>query len=227
MKNLFLPFGQGLVLARIQRFWQRNFGAFVCALALLGLVVFALGDTMTFAQGCGQLYDGVLRLHILANSDSEEDQAMKLKVRDRVLQTAYDLGLGEGCADIGSLEAQAQRMLPALVEAAQDELRQNGSDDTVTACVTTMYFDTRAYEGFTMPAGEYRAVRFVIGEGKGHNWWCVLFPQMCLPVAFGEELGDLGFTPQELRVLTSRPQYEPRFALLEWFYEATGQNDAA
>lgn len=227
MKNLFLPFGQGLVLARIQRFWQRNFGAFVCALALLGLVVFALGDTMTFAQGCGQLYDGVLRLHILANSDSEEDQIRKLKVRDRVLQTAHDLGLGEGCADIGSLEAQAQRMLPALVEAAQDELRQNGSDDTVTACVTTMYFDTRAYEGFTMPAGEYRAVRFVIGEGKGHNWWCVLFPQMCLPVAFGEELGDLGFTPQELRVLTSRPQYEPRFALLEWFYEATGQNDAS
>lgn len=227
MKNLFLPFDQGLVLARIQRFWQRNFGAFVCALALLGLVVFALGDTMTFAQGCGQLYDGVLRLHILANSDSEEDQAMKMKVRDRVLQTAHELGLGEGCADIDSLQAQAQRMLPALVEAAQDELRQNGSDDTVTACVTTMYFDTRAYEGFTMPAGEYRAVRFVIGEGKGHNWWCVLFPQMCLPVAFGEELGDLGFTPQELRVLTSRPQYEPRFALLEWFYEAAGKNDAA
>ena len=79
----------------------------------------------------------------------------------------------------------------------------------------------------TMPAGEYRAVRFVIGEGKGHNWWCVLFPQMCLPVAFEEGLGDLGFTTQELRVLTARPQYEPRFALLEWFYEATGQNDRA
>ena len=90
-----------------------------------------------------------------------------------------------------------------------------------------MYFDTREYEGFTMPAGEYRAVRFVIGEGKGHNWWCVLFPQMCLPVAFEEGLGDLGFTTQELRVLTVRPQYEPRFALLEWFYEATGQNDPA
>ena len=144
-----------------------------------------------------------------------------------MLQTAHELGLGDGCADIDSLEAQAQRMLPELLDAAQEELARNGSDDAVTACITTMYFDTREYEGFTMPAGEYRAVRFVIGEGRGHNWWCVLFPQMCLPVAFEEGLGDLGFTTQELRVLTARPQYEPRFALLEWFYEATGQNDPA
>lgn len=227
MKNPSLPFDQGRALARLQQFWHRNFGALVCALALAGLTAFALGDTLTFARGCGQLYDGVLRLHILANSDIEEDQALKLKVRDRVLQTARELGLGDGCADIDSLQAQVQRMLPELLDAAQEELARNGSDDAVTACITTMYFDTREYEGFTMPAGEYRAVRFVIGEGRGHNWWCVLFPQMCLPVAFEEELGDLGFTTQELRVLTARPQYEPRFALLEWFYEATGQNDRA
>ena len=211
MKNPSLPFDQGRALARLQQFWHRNFGALVCALALAGLTAFALGDTLTFARGCGQLYDGVLRLHILANSDSEEDQALKLKVRDRVLQSARELGLGDGCADIDSLQAQVQRMLPELLNAAQEELARNGSDDAVTA----------------MPAGEYRAVRFVIGEGKGHNWWCVLFPQMCLPVAFEEGLGDLGFTTQELRVLTARPQYELRFALLEWFYEATGQNDPA
>ena len=176
MKNPSLPFDQGRALARLQQFWHRNFGALVCALALAGLTAFALGDTLTFARGCGQLYDGVLRLHILANSDSEEDQALKLKVRDRVLQTARELGLGDGCADIDSLQAQVQRMLPELLDAAQEELARNGSDDAVTACITTMYFDTREYEGFTMPAGEYRVVRFVIGEGRGHNWWCVLFP---------------------------------------------------
>ena len=109
-------------------------------------------------------------------------------------------------------------MLDKLVAAAQDELLKNGSEQKVTACVTKMYFDTREYEGFTMPAGEYNAVRFTVGEGKGHNWWCVLFPQMCLPVAFGEPLDDLGFSDEELRVLKSRPQYEPRFALLEWAY---------
>ena len=167
MKNPSLPFDQGRALARLQQFWHRNFGALVCALALAGLTAFALGDTLTFARGCGQLYDGVLRLHILANSDSEEDQALKLKVRDRVLQTARELGLGDGCADIDSLQAQVQRMLPELLNAAQEELARNGSDDAVTACITTMYFDTREYEGFTMPAGEYRAVRFVIGEGRG------------------------------------------------------------
>ena len=190
-------------------------------------VIFCLTGFMSFEKQCDGIRGKVLRLHVLANSDSEEDQALKLKVRDRVLQTAHELGLGDGCADVNSLEAQAQRMLPELLDAAQEELAQNGSDDAVTACITTMYFDTREYEGFTMPAGEYRAVRFVIGEGRGHNWWCVLFPQMCLPVAFEEGLGDLGFTTQELRVLTARPQYEPRFALLEWFYEATGQNDPA
>ena len=96
MKNPSLPFDQGQALARLQQFWHRNFGALVCALALAGLTAFALGDTLTFARGCGQLYDGVLRLHILANSDIEEDQALKLKVRDRVLQTARELGLGDG-----------------------------------------------------------------------------------------------------------------------------------
>ena len=118
MKNPSLPFDQGRALARLQQFWHRNFGALVCALALAGLTAFALGDTLTFARGCGQLYDGVLRLHILANSDSEEDQALKLKVRDRVLQTAHELGLGEGCSDIDSLQAQVQRMLPELLDAA-------------------------------------------------------------------------------------------------------------
>lgn len=85
----------------------------------------------------------------------------------------------------------------------------------MSACVTRMYFNTRTYEGFTMPAGEYQAVRFTIGEGRGHNWWCVLFPQMCLPPAFAEPEQPPQFSRAQLRVLSARPQYEPRFALLE------------
>ena len=197
---------------------EKNFFAVFAAVFLAILLVVTLADQVVFAKGCRELYDGVLRLHILANSDTQEDQQLKLKVRDRVLQEAHQLGLGFDCEDLESVSAQAEQMLDKLVAAAQDELLQNGSEQKVTACVTKMYFDTREYEGFTMPAGEYNAVRFTIGEGKGHNWWCVLFPQMCLPVAFGEPLDDLGFSDEELRVLKSRPQYEPRFALLEWAY---------
>ena len=137
MKNPSLPFDQGRALARLQQFWHRNFGALVCALALAGLTAFALGDTLTFARGCGQLYDGVLRLHILANSDSEEDQALKLKVRDRVLQTAHELGLGEGCSDIDSLQAQAQRMLPELLDAAHKTAATMPSPPASPPCTLT------------------------------------------------------------------------------------------
>lgn len=196
---------------------KKNFAAAVAAVFILNLLVYAAVDSAVFASGCQQLYDGVLRLHILANSDSDEDQQLKLKVRDCVLQKAHELGLGQNCEDMQSICAQAQKLLPQLVQSAQEELLHCGSTQRVTACLTKMYFDTREYEDFTMPAGEYQAVRFVIGEGKGHNWWCVLFPQMCLPLAFQEE-PDVSFSDTELRVLSARPQYEPRFALLELWH---------
>ena len=195
---------------------RRNFHAAAAALCLVLLIAASVWDRGMFAKGCDELYDGVLRLHILANSDSAEDQALKLKVRDRVLKEAQRLCLGEGCENAAQMKAQAQKMLPQLQKAAQDELYQNKSSRTVTACVTEMYFDTREYESFTMPAGTYQAVRFTIGEGKGHNWWCVLFPQMCLPAAFEtpKEEEEL-FSRAQLRVLRAKPKYEPRFALLE------------
>lgn len=216
---------RGLWRIRLWSAWHRRRAVIAALLAVCFLFAASFHSTACFAQGCQELYDGVLRLHIVANSDSAQDQALKLQVRDRVLERAQQLGLGEGCSNKEQLEAQARSMLPELLQAAQETLRENGCDDPVTACVTTMYFDTREYEGFTMPAGIYRAVRLCIGQGQGHNWWCVLFPQMCLPVAFGEELEDFGFSSQQLRVLQSKPQYEPRFALLEWAYHLAGKQD--
>ncbi len=202
-----------------KHFWMAVAMVFLCNLMLVTAV-----DSAVFAKGCEELYDGVLRLHILANSDSDEDQALKLKVRDRVLQTAHELGLGQDCDSMEELLVQAEELLPQLVEAAQDEVYQNGSTQKVTACITTMYFDTREYEDFTMPAGEYRAVRFCLGSGQGHNWWCVLFPQMCLPMAF-EEPVETDFSAAQLRVLNSSPKYEPRFALLELLQKNTQQKE--
>ena len=136
---------------------------------MAALFVWTMADGQSFAQGCSQLYDGVLRLHILANSDSESDQQLRLRVRDRVLQTAQQLGLGENCTELPQLVEQTQQLLSQLEQAAQQEVWRSGSDQKVTAYLTRMYFDTREYEDFTMPAGVYQAVRFTIGKGEGQQ----------------------------------------------------------
>ncbi len=201
--------------AKASEFLKRNMTAVTAAVMLLSLMGYLIVDSAVFSTGCHELYDGVLRLHILANSDTQQDQQLKLRVRDRILLEAEQMGLGEGCTNAEETAGQARRLLPQLVAAAQDELAKYGSSQTVSACVTRMYFNTRTYEGFTMPAGEYQAVRFTIGEGRGHNWWCVLFPQLCLPPAFVQPEQPPQFSSAQLRVLSARPQYEPRFALLE------------
>lgn len=201
--------------AKASEFLKRNMTAVTAAVMLLSLIGYLIVDSAVFSTGCHELYDGVLRLHILANSDTQQDQQLKLRVRDRILLEAEQMGLGEGCTNAEEAAGQARRLLPQLIAAAQDELAKHGSSQTVSACVTRMYFNTRTYEGFTMPAGEYQAVRFTIGEGRGHNWWCVLFPQLCLPPAFAQPEQPPQFSRAQLRVLSARPQYEPRFALLE------------
>lgn len=213
--------GQGRWINRVNRFWHSNTLALTAVVFLTALFVWTMADGQSFAQGCSQLYDGVLRLHILANSDSESDQQLKLRVRDRVLQTAQQLGLGENCTELPQLVEQTQQLLGQLEQAAQQEVWCSGSDQKVTAYLTRMYFDTREYEDFTMPAGVYQAVRFTIGKGEGHNWWCVLFPQMCIPTAVQPAAE---FSDEQLKVLERRPQYEPKFALLELFYTLTGEN---
>lgn len=206
--------------AKASEFLKRNITAVTAAVMLMSLMGAVMADSARFSAGCQELYDGVLRLHILANSDTPKDQQLKLKVRDRILLEAQRLGLGEGCTEVEDTARQARKLLPQLTDAARDELRKNGSSQTVSACVTRMYFDTRTYEGFTMPAGEYQAVRFTLGTGEGHNWWCVLFPQMCLPTAFAQPEQAPQFSSAQLRVLSARPEYEPRFALLELLHKA-------
>ena len=198
--------GQGRWINRVSRFWHSNTLALTAVVFLTALFVWTMADGQSFAQGCSQLYDGVLRLHILANSDSESDQQLKLRVRDRVLQTAQQLGLGENCTELPQLVEQTQQLLGQLEQAAQQEVWRSGSDQKVTAYLTRMYFDTREYEDFTMPAGVYQAVRF---------------PQMCIPTAVQPAAE---FSDEQLKVLERRPQYEPKFALLELFYTLTGEN---
>ena len=183
---------------------------------LVGLILSVIvGNFSVFANKCSNIRESVLRLHILANSDSEADQALKLKVRDRILEETGELF--EATNDLDDAETKATYHLEEVQQIAQDEIRKQGYDYPVHAEICTMFFDTRQYGDITMPAGTYDAVRITIGEAKGHNWWCVLYPPMCIPAAQPkQELGDV-LSEEEMEVVTAKPKYEIRFACVEFF----------
>jgi len=128
-----------------------------------------------------ELSDKVVRLHVLANSDSEEDQALKLKVRDRLL--AYVEPILEAASDRHEAEALLRGQLLELERVAEEEIRASGYVYGVDVRLEDTMFPTREYEGFTLPAGKYLALRVLIGEGAGRNWWCVVFPPLCAAAA--------------------------------------------
>lgn len=184
------------------------------ALALGLAITLAASSISAFADDCRGIRESVLRLHILANSDSGEDQALKLAVRDRIL--ALDNTLFDEAHSLTDAQRIAKTELPALEAAAADEIARRGFDYPVRAELVRMYFNTREYEAFTLPAGSYNAVRVTIGEGAGHNWWCVLYPPLCLPAAESRtELADV-LTPGGLAIVREQPRYEYRFAVVEW-----------
>lgn len=172
-----------------------------------------------FSEDYGEITDTVFRLHILANSDSEADQSLKLKVRDAILsETAY---IFEDCASAEESAEAAERHMEEIKSTAERVLRENGCDCSAECQVTDMDFDARVYGSITMPAGHYKALRVTIGEAKGKNWWCVMFPPLCLPAVTNadEALAELDgvFTAEELDMLNAPENYECRFYLLELF----------
>ncbi len=150
-----------------------------------GFVLAALCSFFTFAAACGQLPRDVVRLHVVANSNGAEDQAVKLLVRDAVLEEAARWYQGAG-----SMEEASSRLcthLQSIAGAARQVLGEQGMGYSATAQMTEMYFPTRDYGDFRLPAGRYRTLRVTLGEGAGKNWWCVVFPSLCLPAATQEE----------------------------------------
>lgn len=146
-----------------------------CALAI-GLF-FTLVWGMFSLQEQQQLADKVVRLHVIANSDEEADQELKLKVRDQIIGRATEIL--EASADRNDAAQRLSAALPELRSAAAEEIAAQGYEYDVTASLEETEFPTKEYDGFTLPAGEYLALRVVIGEGQGHNWWCVVFPPLC------------------------------------------------
>lgn len=165
----------------------------------------------------------VLRLHVVANSDSPEDQALKLAVRDAVLARAEPWLEGADSRD--AAEAALAPHLDELAGTAKKVLAQAGRDDAVAVSVEDAWFPTKRYDGFSLPAGRYRALRVVIGAGRGQNWWCVVFPPLCLASVTEESVetaADGALSEGQTALITGRDGgYVLRFRLLEWWGELT------
>ncbi len=155
-----------------------------------------------------------LRLHVVANSDTDADQAVKLKVRDAVLETIEPKL--EGVQDAGEAADVAERELAAIEDAALECLRDEGYTYSVSATVAEEDFPTTEYDTFSLPAGRYRALRVTIGRGEGHNWWCVVFPNICSAPPSEDAAAAVGLSEEERGIITrDGPGYEVRFRLLE------------
>ena len=183
------------------------------ALLIAILVSFAWGTWADRTQQ--QLSDKVLRLHVLANSDSEADQALKLKVRDSVQEAAS--AILEGCPDRETAEQRLSAALPEIEDAARARIAAEGGKQTVTAELRPTVFPTREYEDFTLPAGEYLALRVVLGEGEGHNWWCVVFPPLCAETtsSLSQTAMAAGLTEEEVALITESDGYQLKFKAVE------------
>ena len=181
----------------------------------LAMILAVLFSFTGFAAQCEDIPGRVLRLHVLANSDSQEDQTLKLQVRDRILQESA--GMLDGVRDRTAAETCIRERLPDLQRAAETEIRERGYAYPVTVALEQTYFATREYEQVTLPAGTYEALRVCIGKAEGHNWWCVIFPPMCLPAAQeSQELGDV-LDSQQLQIVEGKNRYVIKFKTLEYY----------
>lgn len=182
---------------------------------VLALFVACLVCTALWAEATQvRLASQVIRLHVLANSDSEEDQALKLEVRDRVLETTSALLAGE--TEPQAAAVLLNQHLDDIAQTAAQEISAQGHDDRVEVRLEQTWFPTRQYQGISLPAGNYLALRVLIGAAEGHNWWCVVFPNLCLPAVSERALEASTLTPGQISLLQEEEtSYVFRFKALE------------
>ena len=187
-------------------------------IALFLALFISVINCLSFDKECDGIREKVMRLHVIANSDTKADQNLKLKVRDNILSESEVI-----FSDAESLvvaEREIAKTLPEIEKCAEKALKNEGYSYDVTVKFEPSYFPTRTYENVTLPAGFYKSLKVTIGEGKGKNWWCVLFPPMCLPAATKEdEVLSAVLTEEELSLVSSNPKYEIRFWIVEKLQE--------
>ena len=199
-----------------------NFSASVLILAIVLSVIPINGE-----EG---IYDEVIRLHVLANSDTEEDQALKLKVRDAIIE--YISPTLEGCCSREEAEELFSSLLPEIERVSEETAKSAGYDYSVTASLGEEKYPTREYGDISLPAGNYVSLRVKIESGEGQNWWCVLFPPLCTSAAMGKKTAseelciEAGLTPAQYRLITDTDnvRYKLKFKFLEVFADLFGKS---
>ena len=187
-------------------------------IAVIVAFVITVISTVSFENTCQGVREKVLRLHVVANSDSVCDQSLKYTVREEILKDGESIFSGSDTAF--KAEEKIRASISFLRESAENTVRKEGYDYKVSVNIGRMYFPTRKYENVTLPAGYYRAVKVIIGEGRGKNWWSVMFPPMCLPAAKENNpaLDDI-LSEKENGIVCSAERYEVRFWIVEKYYE--------
>ena len=190
--------------------------------AIVILLVVMMAVSFLPVHGEQEVYDTVVRLHVLANSDSEEDQALKMEVRDTLLEAAAPYL--EGCTTQEEAVQSLTLHLSDLETVAAETVAAEGYDYPVTVLLGEEEYPTRTYESCAFPAGSYVSLRVCIGEAEGQNWWCCLFPPLCLSAATAKNEADnedafiqVGLTKDQYGIITEtgKTKYKVRFKLLE------------
>ncbi len=197
----------------------------ICTIAVMALALLA---GILPIHGESEIYDTVVRLHVLANSDSESDQALKLKVRDAVIEVVTPAV--EGCKTQAEAIDAIEQILPMIKAEAERTVAENGCDHSVEVTLSEEYYPTKTYESCAFPEGKYTSLRVMIGESEGQNWWCCLFPPLCLSAATPDDENSnedafisVGLTSDQYKLITEsdKPKYKVRFKILEvissWF----------
>ena len=179
-----------------------------------GLAICLMLSVCRLHGTCEGVRENAVRLHILAHSDSEEDQALKLKVRDAILALSADWQ--EEAATSAEALALAESRLPAIQATAQAVVAAEGYAYPVTAQVCRMYFTTRQYDTLTLPAGMYDAVRVSIGDGAGQNWWCVMYPPLCVGAATDRRQATSLWSDSQQDLVQNGGRYVVKFKIVEW-----------
>ena len=171
-----------------------------------------VSNLLIFFEKYDKLKDGVIRVHILANSNSQDDQLLKYKIKDDISSKISVL-----LKNIKNKD-QAKKIILNNINYlklfTKSKIKNNGYDYDIDICLTKSYFTTRKYDGFVLPAGNYDAIKIIIGEGKGANWWCVAFPPMCSPVYNDEEKNKEILGSEQLEMITKPCEY--KFAIIEF-----------
>ena len=196
---------------------------FMCSLCISLLVAIAILAVLP-VNGEEMIYSDTIRLHVIAASDDSDEQELKLKVRDNILE--YISGLTENINSKNEALLAIESNIETINQIAQETVKENGYDHKIETVIGLEDYPEREYEYFKLPSGEYVSLRVKIGAAEGKNWWCVLFPPLCTTAASNREESfvSAGFTGEQYKVITQNEsgKYKIRFKLLEIFEEIFG-----